>query len=285
MSSMDAMAALREAFPNVEPAVVKAVLHASGGDQLKAIDALLGMSDPAFDIDNTKPLEARRSIDDMARSAQIAADENYARQLVADNSERLARAQHRREEAILRRDATQQSSFFDDELPQIRENLVQGFNETKTKVTNFISSLRTQYGQKFDDSRGESSMLTSSIDTRHVLEHDQQDRHVKSDGRSRSYDRDAEHLDLADPSLTQWTGELQQVDHTQRSKGLPAEPLPANSTTVGLTRGQDNTTADTSGKSIAKTETPKAGKWQPLQPSVRTKTASTEDQFDLGEDD
>lgn len=76
---------LKEAFPTIDAAVVKAVLRASSGRVEPAFNALLGMSDPDAaepppPAQPPRPLRAQpgpRS----AEEEQLAADERYARQL------------------------------------------------------------------------------------------------------------------------------------------------------------------------------------------------------------
>lgn len=76
---------LKEAFPTVDAAVVKAILRASGGRIEPAFNALLGMSDPDAaepppPAQPPRPVRAPtgpRSVEE----EQLAADERYARQL------------------------------------------------------------------------------------------------------------------------------------------------------------------------------------------------------------
>ena len=92
---------LKEAFPNTDAAVVKAVLMASGGKVEPAFNALLGMSDPSFvaeeEVEHPPPQPPRPQARAPAYEAspyndassyatstpltQMEADELYARQL------------------------------------------------------------------------------------------------------------------------------------------------------------------------------------------------------------
>jgi hypothetical protein len=76
---------LREAFPNVEASVVKAVLAASGGQVEPAFNALLGMTDPESqrepDPPAMPPRPPRNAPAPQGEMSQMDADEMYARQL------------------------------------------------------------------------------------------------------------------------------------------------------------------------------------------------------------
>ena len=80
---------MKEAFPTVEPSVVKAILAASGGQVEPAFNALLGMTDPEAaealqrDREPAPPPKAPRPQrqGSGAPQTQLDADEEYARQL------------------------------------------------------------------------------------------------------------------------------------------------------------------------------------------------------------
>jgi hypothetical protein len=82
---VQAEATLREAFPGVEPGVVKAVLAASGGQVEPAFNALLGMTDPDAarepDPPSMPPRPPRQAGPPQGQMSQLDADEQYARQL------------------------------------------------------------------------------------------------------------------------------------------------------------------------------------------------------------
>ena len=69
---------LIEAFPSIDTKVIKAVLHASGGQVEPAFNALLGMSDPSFQADEAPPPMPPRPT---GPQSQLEQDEAYARQL------------------------------------------------------------------------------------------------------------------------------------------------------------------------------------------------------------
>ncbi|KAF2083617.1 hypothetical protein K490DRAFT_51194 [Saccharata proteae CBS 121410] len=137
---------LIEAFPNTDPKVVKAVLVASGGKVEPAFNALLSMSDPSFKIEDVPPPQPPRPT---AAQRQLEQDELYARQL-AEHFQAPGRAAgsdargrggpqsrgHRTEED------EKEYSFFDDDLPEIKENIRKGFVETQSKVNKWITDFR-----------------------------------------------------------------------------------------------------------------------------------------------
>lgn len=76
---------LREAFPSIDPSVIKAVLAASGGSVEPAFNALLGMSDPDSQREPEPPAKPPRPSQQQGHTStklsQMEADELYARQL------------------------------------------------------------------------------------------------------------------------------------------------------------------------------------------------------------
>jgi hypothetical protein len=165
---------LKEAFPSIDAAVVRAVLTASGGSVEPAFNALLGMSDPDSQNDAEPPAKPPRPAAGPTSTAQsqLEADELYARQLHEHysgasrplQSQPQSREQSRlggtRSEGSQRLGQPQQErSFIDgwsdnpvnraivdalplDDLPVIRDNIRQGFLETQSTVNKWISGLR-----------------------------------------------------------------------------------------------------------------------------------------------
>ena len=73
---------LKEAFPSIDLAVIKAVLAASGGQVEPAFNALLGMSDPDAVREPEPPaMPPRPARGEALPQNQMDADEQYARQL------------------------------------------------------------------------------------------------------------------------------------------------------------------------------------------------------------
>ncbi|KAF9887470.1 ubiquitin-binding protein cue5 [Aspergillus nanangensis] len=147
---------LKEAFPSIDASVVKAVLVASGGDVERAFHALLGMTDPnAAEQDVAPPKPPRPS----AAQRQMEADEIYARQLAEHYNRRAPQAgaeggppyDRARRGSDLSEE--REYSFFDDDLPVIRENIRKGFLDTQTKVNSWVQNLKKRLdGEEFEES-------------------------------------------------------------------------------------------------------------------------------------
>lgn len=162
---------LKEAFPSIDAAVVKAVLIASGGQVEPAFNALLGMTDPDAVIEPTPPPQPPRPSGNRIGStpqSQLEADEQYARQLAEHYSGGAPygpggrrggnpqRGQNLRPNELY---DDENHSFMDDDLPVIKENLRKGFLETQTKVNGWITNLKKR------------------LDGEDTEDHDQQDGH------------------------------------------------------------------------------------------------------------
>lgn len=163
---------LKEAFPNIEIAVIKAVLTASGGQIDPAFNALLGMSDPdAVQNDPVQeeipPPQPPRPTGARSPMSQLEADELYARQLAqhydnvgayeARTTNRGPGGQYRRQETGLKPNEMydREHSFIDDDLPVIKENLRKGFIETQTKVNTWFTNLKKKIDGEYDENEDE----------------------------------------------------------------------------------------------------------------------------------
>ncbi|KAI9738478.1 MAG: ubiquitin-binding protein cue5 [Claussenomyces sp. TS43310] len=147
---------LKEAFPSIDAAVVKAVLTASGGRVEPAFNALLGMSDPNAVIEPTPPPQPPRPTTHRIGStpqSQLLADEMYARQLAehyggagqqrgtqgtSAGRQPWERGTGQRPKEIY----DENHSFIDDDLPVIKENLRKGFLDTQSTVNKWITNLK-----------------------------------------------------------------------------------------------------------------------------------------------
>ncbi|KAI2632021.1 hypothetical protein GGR54DRAFT_581876 [Hypoxylon sp. NC1633] len=163
---------LKEAFPNIDASVIKAVLAASGGQIDPAFNALLGMSDPDA-VQNepvheaAPPPQPPRPTGPRSPMSQMEADELYARQLAqhydnvgayeARTTNRSPGGPHRRQETGLKPNEMydREHSFIDDDLPVIRENLRKGFIETQTKVNSWFTNLKKRIDGEYDENEDE----------------------------------------------------------------------------------------------------------------------------------
>ncbi|KAL5113324.1 ubiquitin-binding protein cue5 [Pleosporales sp. CAS-2024a] len=135
---------LMEAFPDIDNNVIKAVLVASGGKVEPAFNALLSMSDPSFKAEDIPPPQPPRP-----QRSQLEQDEMYARQLAEHYQSQGGHAgqgQRGQQRHQPRQEPGREHSFFDDDLPEIRKNIEQGFKETQKTVTSWI----TNFTKKLD---------------------------------------------------------------------------------------------------------------------------------------
>lgn len=156
---------LREAFPSIDAAVVKAVLRASGGRVEPAFNALLGMSDPDAVREPTPPPQPPRPQAQRVGStpqSQVEADEQYARQLAEHYGggwgegprSSSGGAQPRRQQTNFRQAVSperEERSFIDDDLPVIKENLRKGFLDTQRTVNGWITNLKKKIDGEDED--------------------------------------------------------------------------------------------------------------------------------------
>ncbi|KAI1165455.1 hypothetical protein F5B18DRAFT_611067 [Nemania serpens] len=162
---------LKEAFPTIDAAVIRAVLIASSGQIDPAFNALLGMSDPdAVQNDTARdpapPPKPPRPTN-RAPLSQLEADELYARQLAEhyDNvgayeertTNRGPTGQYRRQATGLKPNEMydREPNFIDDELPVITENIRKGFLETQTKVNTWFTNLKKKIDGEYDEDEDE----------------------------------------------------------------------------------------------------------------------------------
>ncbi|KAJ9487601.1 hypothetical protein VN97_g5707 [Penicillium thymicola] len=162
---------LREAFPSIEPGVIKAVLTASNWNVERAFNALLGMTDPKAQEEMTPPPKPPRPTQQStAAQRQLEADEMYARQLSDHYNAAGRRApppgwesdpRYQRPRGSEESDE-REYSFFDDDLPVIRENLRKGFLETQSKVNSWVTNLKKRIdGDDLDEEPTQNQRETS----------------------------------------------------------------------------------------------------------------------------
>ncbi|KAG5361094.1 CUE domain-containing protein 5 [Yarrowia sp. C11] len=177
-----AQAHLKEAFPDTEDSVIKAVLVASGGEVEPAFTALLSMSDPNFKPDipprqqQQRPIGGPGSDASMAHKihsprSQIEADERLARQLAGQYDRRTANRtggvparyrgstesnrsySGRYDERRDNREEDDQGFFQSEDWQDFSNQVVQGFNETKNKVNSWVKNLSNKIDGVESDER------------------------------------------------------------------------------------------------------------------------------------
>ncbi|KAJ5761935.1 uncharacterized protein N7511_005317 [Penicillium nucicola] len=156
---------LKEAFPSVEPGVVKAILTASNWNVERAFNALLGMTDPKAQEEMAPPPKPPRPSQQSPSTTQrqVDADEQYARQLSEHYNATGRRApppgwesdpRYQRPRGSEESD-DREYNFFDDDLPVIRENIRKGFLETQSKVNSWVTNLKKRIdGEEGDEQAG-----------------------------------------------------------------------------------------------------------------------------------
>lgn len=152
---------LIEAFPTIDTKVVKAVLAASGGKVEPAFNALLGMSDPDFRVEDTQPPSRPPRPTQRQPLNQLEADELYARQLAEQYNGSGQSTGHRYNQREPGRrgpnqqrsadDEDRERSFFDDDLPEIGRNIQEGFMETQKKVNSWITNFKRKIDGEDED--------------------------------------------------------------------------------------------------------------------------------------
>ncbi|CAK7209116.1 ubiquitin-binding protein cue5 [Sporothrix bragantina] len=173
---------LKEAFPDVDVAVVRAVLTASRGNIEAAFHALLEMTDPsAIEQEPAPPPPPPRpAVSPAGRlspNSQMLADEEYARQLAqryetedggyeartsrgyGAGGGRTRHQQSRGETGLKPNEmwGDKEHSFLDDDLPVITENLRKGFAETQTKFNTWFTGIKKKIDEEWignDDDEG-----------------------------------------------------------------------------------------------------------------------------------
>ncbi|KAI5863431.1 hypothetical protein GGS23DRAFT_567010 [Durotheca rogersii] len=297
---------LREAFPNIEISVIKAVLIASGGQIDPAFNALLGMSDPDAVQnepvhDPAPPPQPPRPTGPQTPMSQVEADELYARQLAqhydnvgsyeARTTNRSPGGQHRQQATGLKPNEMydREHSFIDDDLPVIKENLRKGFLETQTKVNSWFTNLKKKIDGEYNEDEDESQPSKN----RH---HNGPGRRSGEGHRSADYNRyDADPQVLSDdfagmtlhPGGRPVQGGQPSNPNLYRPPPLSTSPKPEGRKVAFKEGVEDIDQYDASPRLVPKdsSATPPPGKqskWQPLS-SVEPNPITDNDPFSLGD--
>ncbi|KAJ5939427.1 hypothetical protein N7466_002561 [Penicillium verhagenii] len=279
---------LKEAFPTIDAGVVKAVLTASNWNVERAFNALLGMTDPTAQEDMApppKPPRPTQSATSTARS-QLESDEQYARQLAEHYNSSGRRGQApgwqndpRYHQPRGSEDSDEKEySFFDDDLPVIRDNLRKGFLETQSKVNSWVTSFKKRLdGDDLDEEPNQNREPPASFGRPRR----------SGDMARRSGDR--ERYD-ADPQV--FGDDFSALELRDSEAPPPRPPRPLGATNLKKTSSpspdrrkvsfQDGpaTEIDTGRSSTGG----KSSKWQPLA-NVEPSPVAENDPFSLGDSD
>ncbi|RAL64063.1 hypothetical protein DID88_003251 [Monilinia fructigena] len=153
---------LKEAFPSIDTAVVKAVLIASGGRVEPAFNALLGMSDPnaAIEVPPPQPLGHKHNESVLLRDRNSNQTNNMHASLPSTTKDH-----HHMD---LMDPEADLEVFLDDDLPVIKENLRKGFLETQNKVNGWITNLKKRLDGEDIEEESSTQAYNSSQHTQYL---------------------------------------------------------------------------------------------------------------------
>ncbi|KKA23934.1 CUE domain protein [Rasamsonia emersonii CBS 393.64] len=272
---------LKEAFPTVDAAVIKAVLTASDYNIERSFHALLGMTDPKAQEDLPPPKPPRPS---------YPATSTTQKQLEEDESASARRGEGTWRGSRPRQDDYEEEreyNFFEDDLPVIRENIRKGFLETQSKVNAWVQNFKKKlegdddeprssggYGQGYGEGYNRPRRSGDSARRSGDRERYDADPQVLSDDFSALELRDAEAAPprptrpLANPNLYRTSASSQERRKVAFQQGPPEE-------IDNLYDAPESTkrTPSTGGKS---------SKWQPLS-TVEPSPVGDNDPFSLGD--
>ncbi|KAF7953174.1 hypothetical protein EAE96_006390 [Botrytis aclada] len=305
---------LKEAFPSIDAAVVKAVLIASGGRVEPAFNALLGMSDPdaAIEVPPPQPPRPQAQRAGSTPRSQLESDEQYARQLAehyegsssygphgARGGSRGAYPQGRKQTGLKPNETygeEDEHSFFDDDLPVIKENLRKGFLETQSTVNSWITNLKKKLDGDDTEERPSTQAAQGYNSSQHTQYRSRRSGEGRQSGDYNRYDADPQVLgdDFAGIQLNE-DGSRHEARRSTRPLANPDlfKPTPTAPKAEGRKVSFQTATVEddlyrTSPKLSGKENAPSAkqSKWQPLnamEPSPIGDADNDHDPFSLGD--
>ncbi|KAF5093138.1 hypothetical protein D0Z00_004227 [Geotrichum galactomycetum] len=193
---------LTEGFPTVEPNVIRAVLIASKGDLESAFNGLLSLTDSNYVVDES-PFNNPNPAASIREDVQVRNDEKLARRLAAAVNTDAKRSTARNSNSPS--DPVNDRSFFDEDLPQLKENFTKGFNETKDKVNTWLENFR-----KKEATGGMFGSVGGFLGGNNAGQSQQQQRQKKI------YDDEPEHIDISGIRLS--------TDNDETRPALPSRP-------------------------------------------------------------
>ncbi|KAJ5909102.1 hypothetical protein N7495_001784 [Penicillium taxi] len=289
------LSTLQEAFPSIDATVVRAILQASNWNVERAFHALLGMTDPTAQEEMVPPPKPPRPTQSSTSQRQLEADEQYARQLAqhynASGSRRQAPAPGWENDPRFRQprgsedSEEREYSFFDDDLPVIRENLRKGFLETQSKVNSWVTNLK----KKLDGEEEEEAQSSQNYEPPQTY-----GRTARRSGDIARRSGDRERYD-ADPQLFTDDFSALELRDSEAPPSRPPRPLAGvvprttkspspDRRTVSFQDGpptEINTNFDASRNTAS---AGKSNKWQPLA-NVEPSPVAENDPFSLGDSD
>jgi hypothetical protein len=166
----EALNTLKGMFPDVDPEVCEAVFDANKANLEQSINTLLGISDPNFKSEEANPVQGETGYSSSTRE-QIERDEELARSLAAEadrqfyaeNPQYDAQRQRQHGQQPPPQQQQQQSSFpdFSEELPVIKEKIVQAVDTTKKKAKEWYDKFKQQTATRNETTQHSTPHYTS----------------------------------------------------------------------------------------------------------------------------
>ncbi|KAM5436510.1 ubiquitin-binding protein cue5 [Microsporum ferrugineum] len=301
---------LKEAFPNIDGPVIKAVVVASDGNVEKAFNALLGMSDPDAQEDVRPPMPPRPAVGGVPTSttqSQLEDDERYARQLAEHYSGADQRrgyqqspwdhgmASGQRGQGLKPNELyDREHSFIDDDLPIIKENIRKGFLETQSRVNTWVENFKRRLDGEDSDEDVQHGQRQYGQRQQHANAYNDQGypnrrsaEHRRSVDRER-YDADPHVLgdDFSSLELRDNEAPPPRPPRPQANPDLfKAKSASPDRRKVSFQEGPPEEIQDSySAPNPRATSVNKPSKWQPLS-SVEPSPVADNDPFSLGDSD
>jgi len=161
---------LKGMFPGVDPEICEAVFDANQADLEQSINALLGISDPNYKIEENVPVQTESGHLTSGTKEQIERDEELARSLAAEADRQFYaenpqyNAQRQQQSSQQQQEQQQQQSTFPDfseELPIIKEKIVQAVDTTKKKAKEWIEKIKQQSAARNETTQNSTPHYTS----------------------------------------------------------------------------------------------------------------------------
>lgn len=165
----EAINTLKGMFPDVDPEVCEAVFEVNQANLEQSINALLSMSDPNYKSEENIPVQTEPEYN---TREQIERDEELARSLAAEADRQFyaenpqydeQRQQQRQQHGQQPPPQQQQSSFpdFSEELPIIKEKIVQAVDTTKKKAKEWYEKFKQQTATRNEPTQHSTPHYTS----------------------------------------------------------------------------------------------------------------------------
>ncbi|KAI9455471.1 hypothetical protein BJY52DRAFT_1280236 [Lactarius psammicola] len=144
------IAPLHAIFPDFDAAILYSVIDSVGGDQDRAVDALLSMSDPEHVPSSTGAPEQ------LPVTTQTQLDEEFARQLLLEDEQRYTRDQIARQQHQQQQQQLRQFPYAQHTMTDVQEQFSKLAESGKRTFSTLVSKVKAKV-QEFDQSRNAQS--------------------------------------------------------------------------------------------------------------------------------